>query len=61
METEEEFNFVKQALRFLPAHYHQRINIGGSSNEYVRTDGIVQPIDYSDYIPNNTGIMKSYD
>ena len=56
LETEQEFNFIKQALGFLRAHYNMRFRIGGSSWRNSWLSGEEQPIQYSDYI---AGIMSN--
>ena len=49
LETEEEFNYLREAMTAFVSTYKQNVLIGGSTCVEPRFD----PIEYSDYTPEN--------
>ena len=57
LETEEELNFIINAIPFFPAHYHGKFILGGSTNErFPLCNG---GLEFSNYLPDSSGTKAS--
>ena len=54
LETEDELNFIINAMPFFPAHYHGKFILGGSTNmRYpLCSSGGIR---FSEYLPDSSG------
>ena len=55
LETEEEFNFLREAMTAFVMTYKQNVLLGGSTC----MEPSYYPIDYSDYIPENVDDVEN--
>ena len=58
LDTEDELNFIKQAMTFFYANYHGKYILGGSTNAEVNAG----PFNYSQYIADdkNCSLLGTY-
>ena len=58
LETEEELNFIINAMPFLPAYYHGKFLLGGSTNQ--RFPSCSGSIEFSNYLSDRSGRKHSF-
>ena len=57
LQSEEELNFVKNAMSSFYSHYHGKFILGGSTNQNVGSDG---SIEFSNYLTDSSGEMSFF-